>query len=303
MARRLVWTTAALIGAIALAALVFVWSVLEGGLGRDQGAGRITGERIPAAQIAARDRRRQQDAHSLGAGAPRSGEASQILFGDLHVHTTYSSGCLRVQRCRSCRARARILPADACDFARFCAEPRLLEHQRPRRAPHPAGSGGRRGSRFASATRPRATPADPDLVSFLGWEWTQMRAGGPGHRAHPLRAQERRCCSTRSEGRRCPARPIGAGRGGLFPMQSCMGPAGWAFVRSVIAASDDVPGNLRPYARLQPLSRGTWRQDSRILRGERARPRSLPAGLPRSGADSPRPALRASSTSGASRAW
>ena len=78
----------ALIGVIIVGAAAAAWfwfdhAVMSGKLGDERGGGEIIGDAVPGPEIIAR-----QDA--ITAARPTSSE-KQILFGDLHVHTTYST--------------------------------------------------------------------------------------------------------------------------------------------------------------------------------------------------------------------
>jgi hypothetical protein len=64
-------------------ALLLTWLALLGGCGKPQGRGVITGSAVPA-EVVEDKLARQQNFPSM------AGTASQILFGDLHVHTTFS---------------------------------------------------------------------------------------------------------------------------------------------------------------------------------------------------------------------
>ena len=130
--------------------------------------------------------------------------ADQVLFGDLHVHTVYSADA----HLQSVKIRDRISqnpPADACDFARFCSQLDFWSIN-----DHAESLTPDLWSRTIDAVRQcnaaAGDPANPDLVSFLGWEWSH--AGRPeahyGHKNVVLRDVE--------EGR-VPARPIGSATG------------------------------------------------------------------------------------------
>ena len=85
------------------------------GCSKPEGRGEITGPAIPAAIIV--DKAQRQEAVAV----PGLGDAPQILFGDLHVHTTYSwDGFLFSMPIVG--GDGAHPPADACDFARYCAD-------------------------------------------------------------------------------------------------------------------------------------------------------------------------------------
>src|SRR6185295_2419299 len=75
--------------------------------------GTPTQARVPQEVVAARS------AGQL-ASKDRSAGAKQILFGDLHVHTTFSIDAFMFSLPSQSGTGAHP-PADACDFARFCS--------------------------------------------------------------------------------------------------------------------------------------------------------------------------------------
>ena len=120
------------------------------------------------------------------ARAPRPAEASapgdQILFGDLHVHTTYSIDAF-LMTLPLFGGEGAHPPADACDFARHCAGLdffSLNDHAEgitPERWRRSIESVRECNARGGSAT-------DPDMVAFVGWEWTQMGETPETHFGH-----------------------------------------------------------------------------------------------------------------------
>jgi hypothetical protein len=164
----------------------FLRAVGRGYLGEPVPRGEVTEAAVPAATIEAR-----KAAHK------------QILFGDLHVHTSFSWDAFSLGL-PIVNGEGVHPPADACDFARFCAgldfwaitdhaesiTPRTWRETRQmiRECNAVAGAG-----------------ENPDVVAFLGWEWTQVGRTPETHYGHKnviLRDTE--------EGS-VPVRPIAAG--------------------------------------------------------------------------------------------
>ncbi len=139
----------------------------------------IEGERRPERVDAARFSRQQTDAVGLNAGAA---VGKQILFGDLHVHTTFSQDAylfsLPVLGGDGVHP-----PADACDFARYCANLdffALTDHAESLSPEHYALS--KQSIRECNARA--GDPGNPDLVAFMGFEWTQMGLTPETHWGH-----------------------------------------------------------------------------------------------------------------------
>jgi len=193
----LVLAAAFLVAAVSL----FIWGVAEGGFGSHRGPGDITEIAVPAEVVADRSARQVEARAALGKVAQR--RAKQILFGDLHVHTTFSSDAFLFSL-PILQGEGAHPPADACDFARYCSGLdfwSINDHAEiltPRQWTEIRES-------IQQCNQAAGDPENPDLVSFLGWEWTQMAESPGTHYGHKnviLR-------DTAAEA--VPERPIGSG--------------------------------------------------------------------------------------------
>jgi len=146
----------------------------NGWFGHERTAGEITGKVIPADVIDTR-------ASAIAAVTPE-GEAGQILFGDLHVHTTYSSDAF-LWALPMLGGEGIYPVGDACDFARYCsgldfwAITDHAESGTPYRWKET-----RRAMRQCQAVSGETD--SPDLVSFIGFEWTQVGRTSSEHYGH-----------------------------------------------------------------------------------------------------------------------
>ena len=162
--RRWIWW---LVGALVLGA-VGCWTVYGGG--RHEEPGSATERPLPAAMIGARAQRQRPVAPPA---------APQILFGDLHVHTTFSGDAF-LMSLPLLNGEGSHPPADACDFARYCSDLdffALTDHAEALSTDH-----WRESLELLRQCNAIANdPDDPDLVAFAGWEWSQV---GPTPELH-----------------------------------------------------------------------------------------------------------------------
>src|SRR5262245_17553088 len=132
---------------------------------------------LPAGEIAGARRSVREDPE---ARAPDG--ASQILFGDLHVHTTWSIDAF-LYALPLFGGEGAHPPADACDFARHCSQLDFFSLN-----DHAEGLTPERWRGTLESVREcnarAGDPADPDLVAFVGYEWTQAGSTPETHFGH-----------------------------------------------------------------------------------------------------------------------
>lgn len=164
----------------------------------------IKGGAIPARVKAEAAERQRRGVEALAAAATtaREGGSKQILFGDLHVHSTFSFDAYLFSL-PAMGGEGAHPPADACDFARYCANLdffALTDHAESLSPSHWEIS---KQSIRECNTR-AGNPDDPDLIAFMGYEWSQAGPTPDTHFGH-------RCLvfpETADEA--LPARPIAA---------------------------------------------------------------------------------------------
>jgi hypothetical protein len=168
----------AALAAVLVAVGLYVAAALLGGFGEHEGAGEPTAARMPAAVVAERAAAQHADASSLTVTPP----AKQILFGDLHVHTTFSSDAF-LASLPILQGEGAHPVSDACDYARFCSGLDFWSIN-----DHAEASTPRRWQETQEAIRRcdalAGDAGDPDVVPFLGWEWSQVGATPAEHYGH-----------------------------------------------------------------------------------------------------------------------
>jgi hypothetical protein len=151
--------------------------------GKHEEPGQVTAARLPAAVVDARSEGQTTAVTRLRATAPSAGSTSkQILFGDLHAHTTFSADAFMISLPMLTGEGAHP-PADACDFARFCSSLdfwSINDHSEVLTPQHWMET--KDSIRQCNAVA--GDPSNPDIVAFLGWEWTQVGGTPDEHYGH-----------------------------------------------------------------------------------------------------------------------
>ncbi|NND69664.1 MAG: DUF3604 domain-containing protein [Halioglobus sp.] len=137
----------------------------------------------------------------------RTGE-KQVLFGDLHVHSTYSFDAYNISL-PMYRGEGSHPPGDACDFARYCSGLDFWSINDHAEGMTPAQWAQTRDM-VRECNAQAGDPAHPDMVTYLGWEWTQIGNTPEDHYGH-----KNVVLFDTQEGR-VPVRPVSS-REQLFP--------------------------------------------------------------------------------------
>ena len=122
-----------------------------------------------------------REVQDAGDKQPPAGTTDTILFGDMHVHTTFSPDAFNWSLPINAGEGAHP-PADACDYARFCSAIDfwgLTDH-----AEATTQYKWQASIDMMRACQAQSDPRAPDLISFLGWEWTQVGNEAATHYGH-----------------------------------------------------------------------------------------------------------------------
>jgi len=172
--RRIWFSLAAVLALVVILGAGYWFGAQRGWLGRDNPPGEVNASALPAEAITARD--------SATRAIAGSSDSNVILFGDFHVHTTYSADAF--QGSLPILGGTGLHPiAEACDFARYCsaldfwASTDHAESITPKRWQQIKDT-------VRSCQKVSSNGDTPDLVSFIGFEWTQVGVTPEQHYGH-----------------------------------------------------------------------------------------------------------------------
>jgi hypothetical protein len=170
----MIWKTLLGLVALLVLAVLGLWFLSTGPFAEPWASSPVVAGPRPA-DVQARPAVLAQPHTTTPAGSDR-----EILFGDLHVHTSFSSDAALFGLSLGSDV---VMPSDACDFARYCSALDFWSIN-----DHAEGMTPRTWADSTAAIRDcnaqAGDPARPDMVSFLGWEWSQGRAGNKTHYGH-----------------------------------------------------------------------------------------------------------------------
>lgn len=138
---------------------------------------KVTKASLPQKMVIARAERQQAAAAALSISQDKV-----ILFGDTHVHSTYSLDAFQWSLPIMHGAEGAFPPADACDYARFVSQLDFYFL-----TDHAEGYTPRIWQDQVDSIRQCAQMSDkenPDVIPFIGWEWTQAGLTADTHYGH-----------------------------------------------------------------------------------------------------------------------
>ena len=208
----------------------FAYLVAIGSLGSYEGPGEITTIPLPEEEIIKRTERQLKDKNNIGIQ-----DKKIILFGDLHVHTTYSSDAF-LTSLPLMAGEGTHPPADACDFARYCSSLDFWSN-----TDHAEDLTPEDWQEIKESVRQCNNVSgngQQDTIAFLGWEWTQEGGFGQPHYGH------KNIILKDLDEDKIPARPIASPQLGFANM-----PFSGRFALSSLKAFDGRVQDLMTYAR------------------------------------------------------
>ncbi|MEH6550054.1 MAG: DUF3604 domain-containing protein [Pseudomonadales bacterium] len=172
-------TMVSVLRAISIGGLIAVLSAC----GADQDPEQIDGAGKAAEIVQAADQRQQENSAQLAASSALSAAPIKpILFGDLHVHTSYSIDGFAMELPVMAQQGTHP-PAHACDFARYCASLDFFSYN-----DHAENLTPEHWQVTKDTVRDCNARAqdinNPDLVAFAGFEWTQVGVQPEKHWGH-----------------------------------------------------------------------------------------------------------------------
>jgi hypothetical protein len=175
-------------------------AVLLQGCGRHEGPGEISGPALPPTVVTERASVQASSAAEVAKRVEATPPTKRILFGDLHVHSTFSADAFMFSLPFSQGDGAKPV-ADACDYARYCSGLDFwsindhAESLTPQRWAETVDT-------IRQCNALAGDPSNPDLVTYLGWEWTQVGTVPENHYGH------KNVIVRHLEDDKIPARPI-----------------------------------------------------------------------------------------------
>jgi hypothetical protein len=155
----------------------FAGGIYYGWIGKLEQVGSIQGKMIPDIIISQRTETQIKSSKKIGVKEPK-----QILFGDLHVHTTFSTDAF-LWTLPMLNGSGSAPMADACDYARYCSGIDFWAT-----TDHAEASTPRKWDQTKDLIRQCSFASDneesTDVVSFIGFEWTQVGALPSEHYGH-----------------------------------------------------------------------------------------------------------------------
>ena len=165
-----------LLALLALFLIVLYW-MGSGGAGDFWEEGVASPTARSSESVATRSSTQSEAATNIGVAKPK-----QILFGDLHVHSTFSPDAFGMALPAAGGSGAKPI-SHACDYARHCAALDFWSIN-----DHAMGLTPWKWEQTVEAIRQcdaiSGGGADADVTAFIGWEWTQMGTTPANHYGH-----------------------------------------------------------------------------------------------------------------------